>query len=328
MEQIILEIQANGLNQYHHIDEFPVTIGRAYDNDIILSDRSISAHHVIIECSEQGKLVFHNLSNENGTILNSKKLDNCPTKGGIPSVLNLGHIQLRIVSPSTRVETTYKNECDHIFCAMGQRMWSAALLFFTMGVLLLERYLETPYARDALYYFTLGFPYFIGILISTLFFATISRLTVHRWHFLSIMSIITLLILFSQFLSNIGHSLNYFFSSNTPLEISAQISYFILPLLLIFFFTKKIYRTNIPMTLGIAFVISFFYSLPYTLELIDSLNIEEEYAANSTNTPPYNKTLSSLDIRAQSSLSVDEFIQETQEKLSQEVRENLMANAD
>jgi len=315
MERIILEVNVNGLNQYHNIDQFPVTIGRAYDNDIILSDRSISAHHIRIERSEYGNLMVHNLSNENSSILNSTKLGKQAVEGGIPSLLLIGNLQLRLVSPSTQVETTHKHDCDNIFCLLGQAVWSPILLFVTMLLLFLDRYLETPYARDTLYYFTLGFPYLVGVLIATLFFATISRLSMRRWHFLPILSIISLLILVPQFLGHIGHTLNYFFSSNMPLDISDKISYLIVPLVLIFFFIQKIYRTNIPLTIGISFTISFFYALPYILDSVDNLSIDSGFS----DIPPYNQTLSYLDLRAENSLSIDDFIKETQMKLNNEV---------
>jgi len=315
MERIILEIHANGLNQYHDIDQFPVTIGRAYDNDIILSDRSISAHHIRIDRSEYGNLTVHNLSNENGSILNSKKLGKQPVEGGIPSLLLIGNLQLRLVSPSTKVETTHKHECDNVFCLLGQTIWSPALLLFTLFLLFLERYLETPYARDTLFYFTLGFPYFVGILVSTLFFAAISRVSVQRWHFLPIMATISLLILLPQILGHIGHGLDYFFSSNVPSNLFDKISYFIIPLVIIFFFTHKTYRTSIPLTVGITFTVSFFYALPYILDSMDNLSMESRFS----DIPPYNQTLSYLDIRADKSLSVYDFIQETQAKLEREI---------
>ena len=315
MERIILEVNANGLNQYHDIEQFPVTIGRAYDNDIILSDRSISAHHIRIERSEYGNLMVHNLSNENGSILNSTKLAKQPVEGGIPSLLLIGNVQLRLVSPSTQVETTHKHECDNVFCLLGQAIWSPALLLLTLLALFLERYLETPYARDTVFYFTLGFPYFVGILVTTLFFSTVSRLSVQRWHFLPIMATISLLILIPQLLTYLGHGLDYFFSSNIPSDISDKISYFIVPLVIIFFFTHKTYRTSLPLTVGITFTISFFYALPYILTSIDNLSMESRFS----DVPPYNQTLSSLDIRADSSLNIHEFMQETQVKLAKEI---------
>jgi hypothetical protein len=319
MERIILEVSTNGLNQYHTIKQFPVTIGRAYDNDIILSDRSISAHHIRIERSEYGNLMVFNLSNENGSVLNSKKLGKQAVEGGVPSLLLIGNLQLRLVSPAIKVETTHKHDCDNLFCLLGQTLWSPILLMVTMLLLFLERYLETPYARDTLYYFTLGFPYLVGILVATLFFSTISRLTVQRWHFLSIMSIISLLILLPQFLGHIGHALNYFFSSNVPSDIFDKISFLIVPLILIFFFTQKIYRTNIPLTIGISFTISFFYALPYILDSVDSLSIDTGFS----DVPPYNQTLSYLDIRTENSINIHDFIQETRMKLDKEINDDI-----
>ena len=38
METLMLEIRTQGLNQYHRLDKAETRIGRALDNDVILSD--------------------------------------------------------------------------------------------------------------------------------------------------------------------------------------------------------------------------------------------------------------------------------------------------
>ncbi|WP_374212370.1 FHA domain-containing protein [Thiothrix subterranea] len=74
MAKMILEIQTRGLNQYHRLEQFPVTIGRALDNDVILSDNSVSPYHLCLEQDAEGQVFAHNLSSENGTRLNNHQL--------------------------------------------------------------------------------------------------------------------------------------------------------------------------------------------------------------------------------------------------------------
>ncbi len=48
MEALILEISTRGLHRYEQIDAEVTTIGRALDNDIILSDPTVAPHHLKI----------------------------------------------------------------------------------------------------------------------------------------------------------------------------------------------------------------------------------------------------------------------------------------
>lgn len=315
MERIILEVQTRGLNQYHVIDKFPVTIGRAYDNDIILSDRSVSAHHIRIERTEYGNLFIHNLSDENGTSLDGKEIGSEPVEAKLGAALHLGHVKASVVSPSTRIEETHRHDCDNLFCLLGKPIWSLSLLLFSMAIVFLGHYIETPFDKDASYYIALGFPYFLGIIISTVVFSVISRVTVQRWYFLAIMSAMTLLILIPQIFLAIGHYLNYFFSADTPQEILVNFGYFVLPFILIYLFMRTIYRSTIPLSLGISTAISVFSALPYISDSIDNLPVDSEFS----DVPNYNQTLSYLDNRLDSTISVDDFIKDTKQKLQAEM---------
>ena len=319
MERIILEIQTRGLNQYHVIDKFPATIGRAYDNDIILSDRSVSAHHIRIERTEYGNLFIHNLSDENGTSIDNQIIGDEPVEAKLGSILHLGHVKLSLVSPSTSIEETHRHDCDNLFCLLGKPLWSLSLLFLSMAIIFLGHYIETPFDKDASYYFTLEFPYFLGVLISTLFFSVISRVTVQRWYFLPIMSAVTLLIIIPQSFLHIGHYLDYFFTSDAPQDILVDLGYFVLPFILIFLFMRTIYRSTIPLALGISIAISFFSALPYILDSVDNLSVDSEFS----DIPNYNQTLSYLDNRLDTTISVDDFIKETKEKLQADMEKEL-----
>lgn len=65
----VLEITGqHGARQYHRIGGEPLTIGRAYDCDIILNDDYLSAHHLTIRLSEEGQFIVTDLGSENGTL--------------------------------------------------------------------------------------------------------------------------------------------------------------------------------------------------------------------------------------------------------------------
>ncbi len=67
-EVIFLEvIEGDVVHARHRLERFPVTVGRAYSNDIILDDPKVSPVHLRIERTEEGGLVVRDLGSRNGT---------------------------------------------------------------------------------------------------------------------------------------------------------------------------------------------------------------------------------------------------------------------
>ncbi|QRK06822.1 FHA domain-containing protein [Archangium violaceum] len=67
-EVIFLEVlDGDGVHARHRLERFPVTVGRGYTNDVILDDPKVSAAHLRIERTEEGKLVLRDVGSQNGT---------------------------------------------------------------------------------------------------------------------------------------------------------------------------------------------------------------------------------------------------------------------
>lgn len=76
MAKVIIEVCRRGLQQFHPMEQSQLNIGRAFDNDIILSEPTVSAHHLLVEGDFDSGLSVTNLSDENTTRLNKKSLSN------------------------------------------------------------------------------------------------------------------------------------------------------------------------------------------------------------------------------------------------------------
>ncbi|HET7602201.1 MAG TPA: FHA domain-containing protein, partial [Gemmatimonadales bacterium] len=65
---IILEVRDRRLNLLarQRVERFPVRIGRAYDNDVILDDRHVDAHHAMLYLADDGVVVVEDLGSVNG----------------------------------------------------------------------------------------------------------------------------------------------------------------------------------------------------------------------------------------------------------------------
>ena len=65
---IIVEVRdrRQHLLSRQRVERFPVRIGRAYDNDVILDDRHVDAHHAVLSLDDDGVVAIEDLGSING----------------------------------------------------------------------------------------------------------------------------------------------------------------------------------------------------------------------------------------------------------------------
>ena len=185
MATLILEFNQSGRHdtQFRRIENFPYTIGRAYDNDLILTDDTVSPHHLVIEENEEGYWL-RNLSNENGTWVGELNLGNDIAKLKPPMHLTLGRTTLKILTTDTAIAPT-----RHFPHASWLTLWASDL---RVAIALLSVYLMLSVffalERQSLW---LNWE---EVLVSQLFeivlplvaataISFISRMLLHRWRF-------------------------------------------------------------------------------------------------------------------------------------------------
>lgn len=67
-EVIFLEVlEGDEVHARHRLERFPVTVGRAYTNDVILDDPKVSASHLRLERTEEGRVMLRDVGSRNGT---------------------------------------------------------------------------------------------------------------------------------------------------------------------------------------------------------------------------------------------------------------------
>ncbi len=92
----------------HKLDKLPVTVGRGYDNDVILADGYVCSQHACIEQAEAGWLI-RNLASVNGVFIQNRMqdvADSAPLHSG--DIFVLGKTLLRVVSPHHPVAQSKK----------------------------------------------------------------------------------------------------------------------------------------------------------------------------------------------------------------------------
>jgi len=149
--KLVLEILPHN-NEEHlihrTIDKFPLTIGRSYNNDIILADPYVSPHHLRIDNGETWML--SDLNSVNGVYLNGvfqQNGSNLPIRSG--DGVRIGQTELRFyephhaISPAIRI---YKSHPLFSWLSSPLNVWACFMLALAvlMGWTFLEIWTEEP----------------------------------------------------------------------------------------------------------------------------------------------------------------------------------------
>lgn len=315
MAQIIFETIIRGQSYYHKIGHFPATIGRAFDNDIILSEPSVSPYHLEIDQDDNGYML-RNISDENGTLLDAQKMDMSAIAINLPIALNLGDLKARVLSHKTAVEPTrIKSQSKGFFRLLSNPVWVGSLFLMTLAFIFLDRYQSTPLEKDLLFYLNLMLPTLFIMLGITLVIGGISRLSTHRWEILSALGIASLFFLAPLALDYLGHFFNYLFTSDTPGNIFSNIAHFLVLPALLMFYMVRVHLTPILPALGAAILVSSPISAYHLNDQIDQLSTYSGFSP----LPPYNQTLSAFDIRTAGSSSLEDYFNDADHILEKQV---------
>jgi hypothetical protein len=314
MAQVIFETIIRGQSHYHKINSFPASIGRAFDNDIILSDPSVSPHHLEIDEDENGYML-RNISDENGTLLNKHPMDSLVTAIKLPAVVNLGDLKGRVLSHKTAVEPTrIKPQSKGLFHFLSNPLWVSSLFFITLAFIFIDRYQSIPLKRDLLFYFNQLFPTLLIMLGITLIIGSISRLSTHRWEIFSALGIASLFFFFPLVLDYLGHFFNYLLTSDLPASIFTNIAHFLVLPALLMLYMVRVHLTPWFPALGAAVLVSSPISAYHLNDQIDQLSSHSGFSP----LPPYNQTLSSLDIRTADSISLGDYFNDADRILAKQ----------
>lgn len=115
------------------VTHLPITIGRAYDNDIILDDPHTAAHHAQIELNQLNELIIADLGSYNGiTHANTRAntRENFFVVDG-DKIYRLGHTRLRIRTADYQVAAEVTDLTNHHWEGLLPALTGLALLLVT-----------------------------------------------------------------------------------------------------------------------------------------------------------------------------------------------------
>ncbi len=318
MAKLILETIQRGLHHYHKIDRFPVTIGRAFDNDVILQDVTVSPHHVVID-QKDDQLYIQNLSTENGTKLRKKEMGVESVSINAPCSFQISGIKARLLPTDMPVENTYVKKCSGFFCILSNPLWAIGLLLATIAMFFYERYVTTPVPKELFFYLNTVLPSIWVILGITVVISGISRISTHRWEIIPSISIAALIFLLPQLLEYLGHFLAYLFTEdNVMLWFRYTAKFVVIPALIAAFIVKTIHAKWLPAA-GIAMLVYSPFLAYQVVILVDELSLKSGFSE----VPSYSQTLLPSDTRLNATISLDQFIKEADKETARDAEKML-----
>ncbi len=217
MEALILEISTRGLHRYQQIDREVTTVGRALDNDIILSDPTVAPHHLKIIRHGDSSIELVNLTEINPTRVNNERLQSLVTEK-LPLKLEIGRVQAQLISRNHAVADTRplagSGRGNHLF---GHSYWTVLLVLACLFIGGMEFFLNsynTLKWSDLFKYVLRETVLTIGVFVLAL--SILERLLVNRWEIRQLITSVCLVYLLFNFVSMSGHGLNYLLSASCP----------------------------------------------------------------------------------------------------------------
>ncbi|MGB5637528.1 MAG: FHA domain-containing protein [Sedimenticolaceae bacterium] len=306
MAALIIEIVHRNGGQYYRVDKPAVRVGRALDNDIILSDPSVSPYHFIVRRNAAGQHELHSLADENGIRIGRRQIRDPILLEDLPLVFDAGRTRIRILHPNQPVAETRLISCRNAGSCLFAH-WGWALFLFAVLTLLSagDNYLSTyqtlswdSFWSDQLIIMSIGLGLSIGLL-------TINRITSQRWDFPASLSFVSLALIVAFLIDQAIAFADYFFTSPLPGFITGLVwTLFLIPMALGWFLIRLNHGNN---AASILFVILLLSPSAYVQlrEIINHYDLMNDFSKKAY----YDDNLYPWDQRLKRTISIDEFAQ-------------------
>ncbi|MEM7561494.1 MAG: FHA domain-containing protein [Pseudomonadota bacterium] len=307
MDPLILEIRTRGLHRYEAIAQEVTTIGRALDNDIILSDPTVAAHHLKIIRYGDDSLEIVNLTDINPTRTDERLLTRFLSHG-TPVPLEIGRLRAQLLRQDSEVAEVRplsgKGKLNHLF---QSGIWTTLLLLICLAYGALSFYLDSytefdwtdlikSVLRDTVV--TLG-SFIIAL-------SVLERLLVNRWDIRQLVTAVCLVYLIYHFIGIASHSLGYFFSATWPLTLALFCWNFLILPGSIALYLIHISHLKQRQSLLLATLIAAPVVVPSLLQHGHLKAMLDDFS----NSARYNNSLSAVNWHLSPSVSIDDFVKE------------------
>lgn len=163
------------------VQRWPLHLGRALDNTVVLDDPHVAAHHATVDLDAEGRLQLRALPSLNGVQLGGRAVTGSAALPGAAADLQLGATRLRLRTATAATALAPERPLPRTRPASARRTWAAAaaLLALTLG----EAWLGLDPGAD----YSAWLPLLLGLPVALALWcgawALLSKLFQHRFDF-------------------------------------------------------------------------------------------------------------------------------------------------
>lgn len=310
MAALILEIMTRGLHRYVEINKPVTTVGRALDNDIILSDPTVAPHHLRIVRHADDSLELTNLADVNPTRIDSRVIDALSIQH-YPVMLEIGRVRAQLLPRDHPVAATRSIAANrsrgNIF---GRSYWAVLLVLLCLLFGGLDFYLNAYSSfkwSELIKYVLRNTVLTIGSFVLAM--SILERLLVNRWEIKQLITTVSLMYLLYLGVVRLADGLDYLLSANWPSTL--------------FFFSW--YLAAVPAAIGLylmhishlprerSVLLALLIASPLSLPAILQSAQMQSLFDNFSNAASYHNQLSSVDWRFRDSVDIEVFIEQARQ---------------
>ena len=309
MDALILEIYTRGLHRYLKIEREVTTIGRALDNDIILSDPTVAPHHLKIIQSGDNSVELVNLTEVNPTRIDKQQLDS-PVAAKLPLNLQIGRVRAQLLPQDYAVPATRPLAgTSRASLLFGHAYWAIILVLACLCLGGLEFFLNSYNSfkwSDLFKYVLRETVLNIGMIVLAL--SILERLLVNRWEVKQLITSVCLIFLLGYFVTLLADELAYLFSARWPVTLFHFGWYLLLIPTAITLYLIHISHLKRSRSILLAFLIASPMAVPAILQSpelraqLDDFNSKARYQNN----------LSPLNWHLKNTITTEHFIEQAQ----------------
>lgn len=184
---IIIEIldRFGKVKERSKLSKFPVRIGRAYSNDIILDDQYVSPEHIEILLDGDGHILVNDLKSENGvyTLHPIKRHDVVEAEENLR--IRIGHTDIRLRSETYPAKETFidRGKPSQLHFMMTNVLLLPVIFLILASILALDQYVQTVKEISTNRILSAILPILIVVSVWSFIWSVISKIVTHSFYF-------------------------------------------------------------------------------------------------------------------------------------------------
>jgi hypothetical protein len=213
-----------------------VSLGRAYDNQVILHDPYVSPSHAVVEIDETGRLFIRDLNSENGIRDRFNKPLASINAISSGDEFILGKTRIRVLLSNHQVVPALRlSKMDSFLHWIGHPGMVVLLALLLSAVVLVKTYLQTYTAFRLAGQFNTLVALMLLCMSWALFWLLVARISKHDGHFLQQLSVTFLVLAFATGITSIMGWISFNIPGRIAPVVSEYLQWFIVVSVLLWF---------------------------------------------------------------------------------------------